>query len=367
MKAKRNRTKCSAISVMFFLLPLSILAQSQSKLIDQYLQDYLQKGLFHGAVLVSKSGEVILKKGYGLANREWDAPFEPDTKMAIASLTKSLTSLLVMQQIELGKINLDGKINDYLPEYRRDTGQRVTIHHLLSNSSGIPDIMDYPEMRSKLMRHSYTLDYGIKHFCSSDLEFEPGSKFKYSSSGFLILGAILERITGKSYESLLEEFILKPAGMTNTGVDRDSLILKNRASGYIKENNHFIREPYMNIDLATSAGGIFSTVEDLYKLNQALNTGKLLSKKYQDIMFKPYVDAFGGMGKYAYGWVVFQIPVSDSGKTIKAIGHGGTVFGKETLLIRLVEDQYLIVIFCNTEIGQMTLFKMTMDITNILY
>lgn len=367
MTQKRNRSRYGAVCAVFFLLPLPIFAQGQSELIDRYVQAYHQKGLFDGAALVAKSGEVIFKKGYGLANREWDVPFEPGTKMAIGSLTKSLTSLLVMQQVEMGKIELDGKINDYLPEYRRDTGERVSIHHLLSNTSGIPDIMDYPEMRSNLIRNSYTLDYGIKHFCSGDLEFEPGSKFKYSSSGYLILGAILESVTGKSYESLLEESILKPAGMTNTGVDRDSLILKKRASGYVQKDNHLIREPYMNMDLATSAGGIYSTVEDLYQFSRALSAGKLLSKKYQDIMFEPYIGAFGGMGKYAYGWVVFEIPVADSGKAIKAVSHGGTVFGKEALLTRLVEDQYHIVIFNNTEIGQRALLKMTMDIAGILY
>jgi hypothetical protein len=123
----------------------------------------------------------------------------------------------------------------------------------------------------------------------------------------------------------------------------------------------------MNMDLATSAGGIYSTVEDLYEFSQALSAGKLLSKKYQEIMFEPYIEAFGGMGKYAYGWVVIDIPVADSGKAIKAVSHGGSVFGKEALLTRLVEDQYHIVIFNNTEIGQRALLKMTMDIAGILY
>jgi CubicO group peptidase (beta-lactamase class C family) len=211
------------------------------------------------------------------------------------------------------------------------------------------------------------LDYGIKHFCSGDLEFEPGSKFKYSSSGYLILGAILERVTGKPYEFLLEESILKPAGMTNTGVDRDSLILKKRASGYIQKDDRWTREPYMSMDLTTSAGGIYSTIEDLYQFSRALSAGKLLSKKYQEIMFEPHADAFGGLGKYAYGWVVFEIPLADSGEAIRAVGHGGTVFGKEALLTRLVEDQYHIIIFNNTEIGQRALLKMTMDIADILY
>lgn len=367
MKVKvSNLNHCLSFTLLL-CITLSVPAQNKSTLIDQYVQSYCQKDLFHGAVLVSKGPEVIFKKGYGFANMEWDIPFEPDTRMNIASLTKPFTSLLVMQQVERSNIKLDETINYYLPEYRKDIGQQVTIHHLLSNTSGIPDIMDYPEMRTKLIKHPYTLDYAIEHFCSEDLEFEPGSKFEYSSSGFLILGAILERVTGKSYGSLLEEYILKPAGMANTGVDSDSLILKKRASGYLPKDGYFIREPYMNLNVASSAGGMYSTVEDLYEFNQALNTDKLLSKKYRDIMFKPNIDAFGGMGKYAYGWVVFQFPLADSDKIVKAIAHGGTLHGKETLFTRLVEDDYLIVLFCNTEINQRMLSKMMMDITNILY
>ena len=367
MKIKKSYLQSCWVFVLLLLWPQATSAQSISILIDEYIKGYHHKGLFHGAVLVSKGSDIILRKGYGFANMEWDIPFEPDTRMDIGSLTKTFTSLLVMQQVERREIQLDAKIIDYLPEYRKDIGERVTIHHLLSNTSGIPDIMDYPDMRSKLIKHSYTLDYAIEHFCSQDLEFEPGSKFEYSSSGFLILGAILKRVTGKSYDSLLEEFILKPAEMTNTGVDKNSLILKKRASGYIPRDGYFIREPYMNINVACSAGGMYSTVTDLYRFSQVLNTDKLLSKKYRDIMFRPNIDCFGGRGKYAYGWVVLQIPLAESGGMVQAIAHGGSFFGKETLFTRLVDDDYLIVLFCNTEIGQESLMKMMMDITNILY
>lgn len=366
MKTKEIISRSCYVSAFLLLLQSSASAQDRQTLIHQYVQDYHQEGLFHGAVLVSKGSELVLKEGYGFANMEWETPFEPDTRMDIGSLTKSFTSLLVMQQVERGKIALDAKISDFLPDYRKDTGGRVTIHHLLSNTSGIPDIMDYPDMRSNLIKHSYAPDYVIEHFCSGDLEFEPGSRFKYSSSGFLILGAILEKATGKSFQALLAEHILTPAGMVNTGVDKDSLILKKRASGYVRENDHFIREPYMNIDIGRSAGGMYSTVEDLYKFSQALDAGKLLSERYRDIMFKPNIDAFGGRGKYAYGWGIFQLPLADSGQTVQAIAHGGTLDGKEALVARL-DDDCLIVLLCNTEIGQGTLMKMVMDIANFLY
>ena len=367
MKTIRLITKLLTFISLFLYLSISIQAQSKSELIDEYMAEYFKKNLFHGSVLISKDSEVIFEKGYGLANREWNTAFKPDTKMDIASMTKPFTSMLVMQQVESGNIKLDGKISDYLEDYRKDVGEKVSIHHLLSNTSGIPDIMEYPEMRTKLIQHSYTVDYAIKQFCSGDLLFEPGSKFQYCSSGFLILGAILERVTGKSYEALLKEYIFTQAEMKNSGVDKDSLILENRASGYIPKGNHFIREPYMNMGMTTSAGGMYSTVEDIFKFNKAINNGKLLSEKYLNIMFTPNVEAFGGRGKYAYGWVLFKIPVNDSGKVAEAVGHGGTFYGKETLMTRLPEDQYLIVIFCNTEVGQRTLTKMTMDITRILY
>ena len=352
----------------FFSTSKSILiAQDKAQIIDHYVQNLHENGEFNGTILVAEKGKVILTKGYGFANMEWNIPHKSDTKFRIASLTKSFTALLVMQQVETGRIDLNGKIIDYFPEYREDTGEKVTIHHLLTHTSGIPDIMDYPGFRSDSLRNPYSVDYMVRHFCSGDLEFEPGSEFKYSSSGYHILGVILERITGNSFEVLMKEYILNPAGMTNTGVDNDTLILQNRASGYIRRDNHYIHEPYMSINGAFSSGGMYSTVEDIYQLDRALYTEKLLSEKYKDMMFKPYVDAFGGMGEYAYGWVIFQIPISGSSDRINAIGHGGSFFGRETLCTRLVDGEHLIVLFCNTGSGQRMLTQMTMNITNILY
>jgi CubicO group peptidase (beta-lactamase class C family) len=357
----------SLFYLLFPLLSTFLFSQDKAKLIDQYVQDYHDNGKFHGTILVAVKGKVILTKGYGLANMEWNIPHKPDTKFRIASLTKPFTALLVLQQVEAGKIDLNGKIIDYLPEYRKDTGEKVTIHHLLTHTSGIPDIMDYPGFRSDSIRNSYSVDYMIKHFCSGDLEFVPGSKFKYSSSGYHILGVILEHVAGYSYDNLLRNHILDPAGMTNTGIDSDTLVLQNRASGYLNKKDPYVHQPYMNINLAFSSGGMYSTVEDIYRWDQALYTEKLLSRKYKDIMFRPYVDAYEGFGKYAYGWVNFQIRLSDSGNMLDAISHGGSFYGTETLCTRLVDDQDLIVLFCNTGIGQRTLIKMTMDIANVLY
>src|ERR1051326_7666222 len=191
-------------------------AADKAAKIDKFVSVYSDYGLFSGTVLVSEHDRVIFKKGYGLANREWNIPNTPDVKFRIGSITKQFTSMLVMQQVAKGTIKLDGHIPDYLPYYRKDTGNKVTIHQLLNHTSGIPSYTDYPKFFSDESRNPYSPDEFIKKFCSGDLSFEPGSKFHYNNSGYFLLGAILEHVTGMRYEALLRQNILKPLGMNDT-------------------------------------------------------------------------------------------------------------------------------------------------------
>jgi|SRR5215216_7551077 len=141
----------------------------------------------------------------------------PDTKFRIGSVTKQFTAALILQLVEEGKIKLDGKISDYLTDYRKDTGGKVTIHQLLNHTFGIPSYTNRPDFSAEISRNLYSVADFVKKFASGGLEFEPGSKFSYNNSGYSLLGAIIEKVTGKSYETVLTERILKPLGMTNSG------------------------------------------------------------------------------------------------------------------------------------------------------
>jgi len=310
--------------------------------IDKLMTQHAECCAFTGTVLVSDHDKVVFKKGYGLADREWNIPNTPDVKFRIGSITKQFTSMLVMQQVAKGTIHLDAHITDYLPYYRKDTGSKVTISQLLSHTSGVPSYTDDPKFFDDVSRSYYAPDDFVEKYCSGDLQFEPGSKFAYDNSGYFILGAILEHVTGKSYEVLLKESILTPLGMNDSGYDHYADILPKRASGYQQALAGVVNAPYLDMSLPYAAGSLYSTVEDLYKWDQALYTDKLVAAELKEKLFTPNLEHYG------YGWVIAQIPVNDPGAGDTVIAHGGGINGFNTLEQRYINDHDLIVIFNNT-------------------
>ena len=347
------------ILISFLVLFNHVSAQDKASKIDELMQLYHDYGQFNGTVLVAEAGKVIFKNGYGYANMEWRIPNEPNTKCRIGSITKQFTSMLIMQLVEQGKIKLNDKITNYLPEYREDTGDRVTIHQLLIHTSGIPSYTNLPGFFEDISRDPYTVDEFIEKYCSGDLEFEPGSQFAYNNSGYFLLGAIIEKVTGKTYEAFLKEKILDPLNMNDTGYDHHETIISNRAGGYEKSFSGYKNTPFLDMSLPYAAGSLYSTVEDLYLWDQALYKTKLISKKLKKIMFTPY------HSKYAYGWIVTKMPLSDSQDSLNVVAHGGGINGFVTLITRLVDDRHLIVLFNNT--GATDLNRMSIGIVNILY
>ncbi len=231
-----NLSKAFSTLVILCLLIVSnnSFAQTKSQKIEALLGQYHEYGQFNGAALVAENGKVIFKKGFGMANMEWDIPNMPDTKFRVGSITKQFTAMLVMQLVEQGKLKLDGKLTDYLPDYPKSTGDKVTIHHLLTHVSGIPSYTGFPNFFRDLSRDPYTPEAFVKTFADSALQFEPGAKFLYNNSGYFLLGAIIEKAAGKTYEQALAENILTPLNMKNTGYDHHGTILKKRAAGYEK-------------------------------------------------------------------------------------------------------------------------------------
>jgi CubicO group peptidase (beta-lactamase class C family) len=334
-------------------------AQDKAKKIDELMTLCASNGQFNGTVLVAEKGRVIFKKGFGLANMEWDVQNQPDTKFRLGSITKQFTSMLIMQLVQEGKVKLDGKLTDYLPDYRKDTGDRVTVHNLLTHTSGIPSYTELPRFFEDVSRNPYSVDEFVKKYCSGDLEFEPGSKFSYDNSGYFLLGAIIEKVTGKPYERVLRERILDPAGMKDTGYDHHEDILKKRATGYGKRPGRLINSLYLDMSIPYAAGSLYSTVEDLYLWDQILYADKLLAPKYKEMIFKPFLQ------NYAYGWFVQKMPLGNSKDMAAAVSHGGGINGFNTLIVRFVDDRNLIVLLNNT--GGAALQEMGNAIAGILY
>jgi CubicO group peptidase (beta-lactamase class C family) len=325
--------------IVAFITATNAFAQQNVKKIDELMKLYYEYGQFNGSILVAENGKVIYKKGFGMANIEWGIPNQPDTKFRIASITKQFTSALVLQLVEEGKIKLDGKITDYLTNYRKDTGGRVTIHQLLNHTSGIPD---YKNVSS----NPYSATDFVKTHMIGDLEFEPGSKYKYNNGGYSILGAIIEKVTEKSYETVLRERILIPLGMTNSGYAHHQALLEKHASSYVKTPVGYVVAPYIDIEIPYAAGSMYSTVEDLYKWDQSLYEEKILSTENKRQMFSP------GLGNYGYGIRITDQPMGRSEQKTKIIWHGGGgINGFNSLISRAVEKRQTVIILDNGSHG----------------
>ena len=336
--------------------------QTKVERIDQFMSLCHEYGQFNGSVLVADKGEVIYKKGFGFADMEWEIPNQPDTKFRLGSVTKAFTAMLVLQLVQQGKLKLHGKITDYLPDYPRRQGNRVSIHQLLTHTSGIPDYGESPNYRD-LSRNPFTPELLIRLFADSALQFEPGSKFCYSNSGYFLLGMIIERVTGKPYEQVLQENILNPLDMVNSGYDHWDTILKKRARGYQKKAILYVNAPYLDMSLPYSAGSLFSTVEDLYLWDQALYSDKLLPEQTRDYMFRSYIPAYGKW--YGYGWVIGRAAIGNSNDSAIVVEHGGTISGFSALISRIPSERDLIVLLNNTRPASFA--SMARAIRGILY
>lgn len=317
---------------------------SKVKTLDSLFMTYNKLNLFSGSVLVAQKGEVLLTTGYGMANREWNMPNSPQTKFRIGSISKQFTAMLIMQLKQAGKLDLQEKISNYLPWLDKETGGKVTVHQLLTNSSGIPNYTDEPNFMTELAVQKFEpLEYAKKYF-KIRLDFEPGTKHFYSNTNYFLLALIIEHITGQPFEQVLQEKILDVAGMKNTGIDDPDKLVAQRASGYDYNYDGFKNAGYVNMASATyGCGAMFSTVEDLYLWHKALDTEKLLSAENKKLMFTAALD------NYASGWIIRNIEnFMQTGKAATLQVHGGRINGFLSMICRIPEQETFIVILNNS-------------------
>jgi D-alanyl-D-alanine carboxypeptidase len=254
-----------------------------------------KKDQFSGAVLVARHGKVLLQKAWGRANRETGAPVTPDTRFRIGSMNKMFTSVATLQLVEAGKIALDDPIGKYLADYpNKDVASKVTVRHLLTHTGGTGDIFgpEFEKNRLTLRAHS---DY-LKLYGSRGLTHEPGKEFEYSNYGFVLLGALIEKVTGMSYYDYVDSKIFKPAGMTSTGSLTEAEKVPNRSIGYMKRDGAWVPNTDTLPWRGTAAGGGYSTVSDLLRFAEALEAGKLISKKMLAEATKAQVEGGYGFG-----------------------------------------------------------------------
>jgi CubicO group peptidase (beta-lactamase class C family) len=343
------KTLTAPLVLVLLLAPHLILAQADdlkttAAEIDRAMQARFAAGDFNGAVLVARQGRIMYEKGFGFANLEWDIPNDLNTKFEIGSMTKQFTALLILQFVNEGKIRLDGHLSDYLTYYRRDTGSRVTVHELLSHTAGIPNFISLPGfLDGPASRRSYSPKEFAQQYCSGDLEFEPGTKFAYSNSGYFLLGAILEQVSGMSYEQLLKDRIFTPLGMKNSGYAHSETVIPHRASGYERSKEGLHNARFYDMSIPFAAGALYSTVEDLYLSDQALYGERLLPARLRDLLFTPNLESYG----YGWGVLVPEPGMPYAGESIAM--HGGAIFGFQSLIQRIPKHRELIVLLDNTD------------------
>jgi D-alanyl-D-alanine carboxypeptidase len=318
--------------------------------IGDYVADLAARDVFSGVVLVARGDEVILKEAYGLANRSFEVPNQVDTKFNLGSMNKMFTAVAILQLAEQGKLSLDDRIVDHLPDYpNQAVAGRVTIHHLLTHTSGMGDFFTDAFFATSKTRFRDIADY-LPLFVDAELQFEPGAQFSYSNAGFMVLGLIVEAAAGQSYFDYVREHIYEPCGMANTDAYEQDDVVPNLAVGYTREGagrGEFKNNAYTGVLMKGSpAGGGYSTVEDLFRFSRALLNHELLSPESTGTLLGGKVS----MGKdttYAYGFVDRTV------EGHRVVGHGGGAPGISSNLDIYLDLGYTVVVLTNTDQGAM--------------
>ncbi|MBX7044034.1 MAG: beta-lactamase family protein [Ignavibacteria bacterium] len=297
---------------------------------------------FNGVVLVATNGRVDFLAGVGLANRQDSVPINSQTKFKIASVTKTFTAVLILKLFEQGKIDLNEKFGAYFPEYKGEAKQSATIHNLLTYSSGIPDCEGNRGI--EVYQTRATVEDFIDKHCSGKPEFEPGTQFRYENGSYIILGRIIEKITGKSFAQNLRDEILEPLDMKNT----DLLYSRNIISGLADTYNYddsskvFYNDDPMYIENYYSAGAMYSTAEDLLKFDVGIFGFRLLKEKTVELMLTPYPELYG----VAYGFWVTENTFG--GNVCKTANRQGSIWGANANWLHIMNNNKTFIVLSNT-------------------
>jgi CubicO group peptidase (beta-lactamase class C family) len=315
---------------------LPVAAQDIARM-DEVMKYYAGEKLFMGSVLVVKDDKVLLDKAYGFANLEWSIPNTPQTKFRLGSLTKQFTAAAVLLLEERGKLKLDDPIGKFVADAPA-AWDKVTIFNLLTHTAGVPNYTSFPTFKS-VMRQSMTPIKLIATFRDKPLDFPPGAKFDYSNSNYILLGAVIEKVSGLPYPKFLQENLFTPLGMMDTGYDTASTILPMRAAGYTRRNNALMNDDFIDMSIPYAAGSLYSTTHDMLAWEKGLYGGKLLKPASLNKMMTPYKEEYG-----------FGIVIHDDGGHMR-FSHNGGINGFATALGWYPDDHLAIVVLDNVANG----------------
>ncbi|MCO4294615.1 beta-lactamase family protein [Solitalea sp. MAHUQ-68] len=345
---------------IFFFIQIQQLSAQTSKA-DAFIDNFTKRNNFNGVVLIKQNGKTSYKQSFGFANLSFKIPNTIETKFKVASITKAFTAVLILQLYEQGKIDLNKTITTYLTDYKGVGGNKVTIKQLLNMTSGLHNMDAGVSFESALKngipqyQRPFTADELLIKYCSDSLVAEPGKEFDYNNADFIILGKIIERVSGKSFEQNLQEKILYPLHMTNSGLLKQEVIVDKLADTY------FYRDDLKTLvnDLPVywgnwyAAGAMYANVDDILAFSDALFGAKLLKRETLNQMFT------SGLGEYGYGvWVYKDYEIGQKKYTI--IKRPGSIMGAQAMLFHVLEEGSTIIILTNT--GNVSLDEFAADI-----
>ena len=304
---------------------------------DEFLEAYLEAGEFMGTALVARGAMVQHSAGYGMADLEHEVPNLPQTVFRMGSLTKQFTAAAILQLQDQGLLDITEAVSRYLPDYPR--GDEIIVHQLLNHTAGIPNYTEFADLEAT-MRDPTSLADLMARFADMPLEFSPGSQFKYSDSGYVVLTAIIEAVSGQPYAEYLADHIFQPLSLTATGYEDSGAILAHRADGYVRAGDAYRHATYLDMSVPSGAGGLYSTVLDLYRWDRALYSEDVMSEAAREAYFAPTA-SMGPNAEYAYGWAIVEL----SGR--RFILHDGGINGFSTFMIRYPEEELTVIVLSN--------------------
>ncbi len=329
----RKQTSVSFALLLFTILPTILFCQENTAAaIEKYMQAQHDINQFSGTVLISKNDTVLFKKAYGFADYDQKIKNTIDTKFQLASVTKQFTATAILQLVQEGKLSLNDPLSRFIPDYPK--ADQVTIHMLLSHSSGLA--MGFKNIAISTL----SADSAYNEIKKMPYEFEPGTNTAYSNIGYFLLAKIIESVSGEKYSSYLQKHIFEKAGMYNSGVITNEALIPNKAKNYIKEQDRYVNNPYINWDINYGHDGVYATVDDLALWDKALYGTSILSEKMKQLMFTPY-----NTQNWGYGFVIN--PFYNHGHEL--IAHDGGFFGAMTSCNRFTKDRVLVTVLSNNE------------------
>jgi D-alanyl-D-alanine carboxypeptidase len=331
--------------VFLLLLALPLAAQEPlGQQLDAIASSYFVPDVPGAAVFVVKDGKPLLRKGYGMADLEQGTKITPESVFRIGSITKQFTAVAILQLVESGQIALNDPITKFLSDYPTQ-GKTITIEHLLTHTSGIQSYTDKPEFL-EAMRRDMTPQQIIEAVQNDPMQFDPAAQFRYNNSGYILLGMIIEKVSGMPYAEYMEKNVFPRAGLTATSYGDTAKIVSNRVPGYTRSGDSFANASFLSMTLPYAAGALLSTVDDLARWHAALIAGKVVDRKLLDAAWKPFKLTSGEEAGYGYGWGLGSI----AGE--KVIQHGGGINGYTSHEMWMPEHDVHVTVLTNNETGE---------------